>query len=58
MKTTNESVIQRHIQEGGDYIEHDDGYVTLIKGLKTKDMCTCGLRYPSKYHVCSDQREE
>ena len=33
MKTYHHSTIQRHILEGGDYDEHDDGYVTLHRQL-------------------------
>ncbi len=31
MRTFHESTIQRHIYEGGDYDENDDGSVTLYR---------------------------
>ena len=34
MRTYNNLTIQRHIAEGGDYDEHDDGYVTLYPSPK------------------------
>jgi hypothetical protein len=51
MKTYNNSTINRHIYEGGDYDEHDDGSVTLHRPV-TVSHCACGYPKDRREQTC------